>query len=292
MSERGASPGVFELTVDGCVVRRLLTNGVWEYSPAPDKALDSLEARGVIVRRSNRVLAVDVSQISRGASSGTCYVLAAFSADSTISPNEILGDSNPMPEWIRSRAVEQLHRGVHTWTDLMAVLAPDSVRVLSEFAGNSLGRLSVNREERFYAMLDVVDRGVKIYDSRTGATLSPSVPSGSDIGFAAFSPDGMTLAAVGRDHEHSAVYVCPAPNFEQFRVLYLTPGMHPIDLAWSPDGEWILLHRLKQSTVRDWHELAAMEVTTGQIVDIPHHYFLNGLPTDEVYIGGGTDWSR
>lgn len=105
--------------------------------------------------------------------------------------------------------------------------------------GGALAWLLVRRagEQRLVVLRD--DQTVQLLDSSGAARLLAENALTSGYSFPAPSPDGRQLAFVSRESDGSAIVVLEIASGAR-RELYRSQEHTPIDLAWSPDGKYLV----------------------------------------------------
>jgi hypothetical protein len=85
---------------------------------------------------------------------------------------------------------------------------------------------------------------VKVAVTRTGEVFDAVMPLGWATSKAAFSPDGKTLAVIGRQvtrnaEDEPALLVTDLASGRSRRASGVEPGQYRAGLAWSPDSRWV-----------------------------------------------------
>lgn len=289
--------GLCHLDLSTGAVQLLIPSGKWKhpgaaggiyYSTLPDGTEKAHEAPGV---------AYGAWMYAFARRTQTLYAVIDYNVALGVPGWNLDPDSLDLPVWVEARVREKLSldslSGTFAlWSDLMTIDSTKQVTFLRELKQDARG-LAVSPDEDYVARTG--DDGTHIYDLSTGEFLVLPDPKGVNIMSPVFSPNGRTLAALGRrsDPERggiTGVYLMKVPEFAEFVRLREIPDGTPLDICWSPDGVWIMVQVEAPRRRGHWGDLVAIEVATNIRVDIDRPYKVNGKPDPRYYPDGGIDW--
>ncbi|MBI5868178.1 MAG: PD40 domain-containing protein [candidate division Zixibacteria bacterium] len=140
----------------------------------------------------------------------------------------------------------------------------------------------------------------RLWDIARSTWLMPNRPADYHNLFGpSFSPDGQSLAVVGRGGTSpstavSGILISHAPGFSEWQELRrLSPNYFPFSLCWSPDGKWLLVTVQRRGggalTISD---LLVVDAKTGMSFELDKVFLRGGHPVSGIYVDGGMDWTE
>ncbi|HUU46946.1 MAG TPA: hypothetical protein VM118_14555 [Acidobacteriota bacterium] len=293
----GDSAGLWRVNRRDSSVTRLLP-----HRHRPPSTGDRYEDNLVIVNESGTTciyekphITISDSEVALGRKTGKLYTFRDFYIDQGPRGWSIDLDTMDLPQWVKDIVSPELNR---QQASCMVLMESDSLGgapiVLWKHRYTVCWGFAVSPDENQFAYTGPDE--VRVWDRGRDTTLIPARPKGYHRSrYPAFSPDGRSLAFIAARNfvwGPAAVAVNAAPNYDSAVHLFtFEPGVVPQRVCWSPDGEWLLVqiwdrrqHRLHIGDV------IAIEVATGERVEVARPFLVDGQPDSRFYVGDGIDW--
>ncbi len=150
---------------------------------------------------------------------------------------------------------------------------------------------TVSPDERQFAYSD--GRRVWVYDRRSDSTVAIELSPSVRLVCPAFSPDGVYLAAISKEDGHpSRLLLYDAQVHTFVRELRRFTDILVVDLLWLPDSDWIVAHARLPGKKITPEDLVAIEVSTGEMVEISRPYRSERGPEPAIYVDGHPVWVK
>lgn len=285
-----AAQGLYEFDLESKMARLLLEEGSRSHPGESDRGVSVPDESGLLIIYEPPSVTFFVSSFDFAPVISQLCILMHFEINHGPPDWRVDPDSLDLPEWADELVRARLAQDVRKWDDLIVL---DSSRELSwvrEMEEETFLILTTNSDGTYLAWTNT--HGVEVFDVERQEILRPAVPESTLVNLCSFSPDGRTLAALGCDRRGPGIYFSHAPSFAEFELVYRISHGIPRGICWSPDGDWILLHVVKGHLAFKAQDLVALELASGEEVDILRPYLHNSQPAPDVLVSSMRSWTR
>lgn len=308
---KGPQEGIWTFSVLNGESRRLISWGSNSSRGEPDGLLP-------IIKRGTRYwydrpymsygdLEINVEPLSR-----SITVARSYAYDNGPPGYHIKLDTLREPDWVKTRfnahGIES--DSVGEWMDIIRFDSAGNMESLTEHGWSETHGMSISRKgdqialtsRSTFSLSQVGKEGrivhtparVIVTSASGDSSRSPSFPDPyRESIYPTFSPDGKYLAFIATEsyiRGSAVIVVNPTKNLDTNAYVFKLDGWLPRRICWSPDGEWMLVAAKPERVSLEVYDLLAVEVASGEFVEIPRPYLLDSVPDLEIHVIEGIDW--